>query len=113
MKHTIAIPDWIWEYEQVKTGMKNPATPLRDRLARSINNESTNPNLLPDTDIVEFEDEFDYPTAITLERPGVCHFCKKLMNEGEKAFYFTVYRGNRGGIKVVAHPKHWEDKDNG
>jgi hypothetical protein len=111
VKHSIGIPDWIWEYERQKTGTKNPASSLRDRLARVIAEEKmaveSKPDLLPDKDTVDLPEGDDYPTGITVSRPGICHICKTLIPAGDFAFYYTVYHGNRA-FKVVSHPECWD-----
>lgn len=109
MKHSIAIPDWIWDYESQRTGTRNPASSLRDRLAQIIAAEKA---VLVEKAIEEIDfdavTDDDTPTHITVTRPGVCHICKGLIQTGDGAFYYTVRRDSGRHVKVIAHPECWD-----
>lgn len=117
MKHSIMIPDSVWEYWQRSTGLKNPARAIRDEITRvtttyafgeAIMAEEAAQAALPDSindDEVDFDtpDE-DVPTLITVERIGACKYCFKVIRGGEQAFWFTYNKR-----KYLAHVECWDE----
>jgi hypothetical protein len=110
MKHTIGIPDWVWEFWQEREGVKNPANALRNELYKitalyQLQEYQQSQDLLPDS--INFDVD-DTPTSIILERAAVCHDCRNVMRKGDEAFWYTTPRGK----KAAAHPKCWKDNQN-
>ena len=110
MKHSVMIPDDVWEWWQTSTGQIKPARAIRDEIIKltmtlklkehQAIEEAVEDYILPD---VDFSMPDDAPTLIILERVGVCMFCLRVMRKGDEAFYFTAH-----GRKHLAHVECWD-----
>lgn len=111
MKHSIYIPDWVWEYWQDESGLKNPARAIRDQIIlltqrHDIDALEKEKALLPGSinEDIDFDVD-DTPTLITLERFGICNECRKLMKTGEQGLWYTSSRGR----KRLVHAECWTE----
>lgn len=118
MKHSIMIPDWVWEWWQQSTGRPKPASAIREEivkitLERRLREEgdlleSVENSLLPDSindpDIIDFNVPDDVPTVIEVKRIGICRYCRRIIPKGQEALWFTSH-----DRKYLAHAECWEE----
>lgn len=86
MRHSITIPDEIWEWAQIRCGSNNPASFLRGGLLewrRTLDNGSADPGTLG-----------------SARYSDVCYGCRKDIHQGDDVIFRKF-----GGRTRVLHPE--------
>lgn len=91
MTHTMEVSNWLWEWGQDESGCKNPASFLRDELAKvaskrnkkSLSSTASSRNRHNDHDD-------DVPTIYKARRETFCPYCRRLIEIGTKV---SAYNG--------------------
>jgi hypothetical protein len=120
-RHTMQVPDEIWEYFANLHGVENAAPYIREWMIRKFAQQlyETQPGprgplppppppqpppQRPEQQAAPELDEYllaeDPGSLIYIEKPAMCIKCKRVIEKGELTIYFT----NNQGVKRFRHP---------